>query len=83
MFEYCSDQAEKSYRFFEDRESNHGMEYLAHVADVLLLLKESRSTTGSTNIDVFVNQCNDLEDSWKEQIWVFLQQNGFGQYLPE
>jgi hypothetical protein len=83
MFEYCSDQAEKSYKFFEDRESEHGLEYLAHLADVLLLLKESRSTTGSTNINGFVNRCNELDDTWKEPIWVFLQQNGFGQYLPE
>lgn len=83
MNDYCSEQAEKSYKFFEDNESEHGLECLAHLADVLLLLKESRSATGVVNISTFTNQVLKLDERWKEQIWICLQENGFGQYIPE
>lgn len=83
MIKYCSDQAEKAYKLFEDKEVDYGLECLAHLADVLLILKESRSDSGIANINSFVNQCSDLTDIWKEQIWVSFQENGFGQYIPE
>jgi hypothetical protein len=83
MIGYCSDQTERSYKFFEDQDHGNGIENLAHIADVLLLLKECRNTNGEINITSFVLETQDFNDLWKDQLWSFLQENGFGQYIPE
>lgn len=83
MIDYCSDQAERTYKLFEDKEYSNGFENLAHTADVLLLLKESRNEIGEVNITSFILKTKDFEELWKDQLWSFLQENGYGQYIPE
>lgn len=77
MIEYCSAQAERAYNLFEDNEIDNGMEFLAHLADVLSFLKESRSITEFAKM---VQELNDLD---KDSVYAHLHENGFGQYIPE
>jgi len=83
MFEYCSEQAERSYKLLEDQDQENGLDYLAHLADILLLITESKNDSGTVNIGEFTNRANELTDIWKEQLWAFLQEKGFGQFIPE
>lgn len=83
MFQYCSDQVERAYKLLEDNENKSGMEYLAHVADVLLMLKDSRVSAGSTNLDEFASRTKDFPELWRDQLWSFFQENGLGQFIPE
>lgn len=83
MIEYCSDQAERTYKLFEDKEDSNGFENLAHTADVLLLLRESYDSVGEINITAFILKTKDFDELWRDQLWSFLQENGFGQYIPE
>lgn len=77
MIEYCSAQAERAYNLFEDGEIDNGMEFLAHLADVLDLMKESRTITE------FAKSVQDLNELDKDSVYSHLHENGFGQYIPE
>lgn len=83
MFEYCSAQAERAYKMLEDGETENGMIFLAHLADVLQFLVEARNTQGSTNIVTFVQGIRELNEIDKDQVYTHLQENGFGQFIPE
>jgi hypothetical protein len=83
MFEYCSVQAERAYKLVEDKELEAGLQYLGHLADVLQLLVEARSSQGSTNINDFANSVLTLHELDKDQVYTHMQENGFGQYIPE
>lgn len=77
MIEYCSAQAERAYSLLEDNEIDNSMEFLAHLADVLQLLKDTRSITE------FAKSVQDLNDLDKDSVYSHLHENGFGQYIPE
>lgn len=83
MFEYCSNQAERAYKLLEDGDSENGMQFLAHLADVLQFLVEARSSQGATNINEFAQSVLELNELDKDQVYTHLQENGFGQYIPE
>lgn len=77
MIEYCSAQAERAYNLFEDDEIDNGMEFLAHLADVLQLMKESKTIT---EFALRVQELNELD---KDSVYSHLHESGFGQYIPE
>ena len=83
MFEYCSAQAERVYKLLEDGDTENGMYFLGHLADVLQLLVDARTTQGITTITEFAQSPRRLEDIEKDQVYTHLQENGFGQYIPE
>lgn len=83
MFEYCSTQAERSYKLLEDGDMENGLQFLAHLADVLQFLVEAKSSQGTTNINEFAKSVLELNDLDKDQVYTHLQENGFGQYIPE
>lgn len=83
IIEYCSHQAERAYTLFEDNDTNAGLEFLGHLADVLQMLVESKNTHGVISIDDFTRSVSKLNDLEKDQIYTHLQENGFGQYIPE
>lgn len=83
MFEYCSTQAERAYKLLEDGDYDNGMEYFAHLADVLQFLAEAKDHSGTTNINMFAKSVRDLNEMDKDQIYSFFVENGFGQYIPE
>jgi hypothetical protein len=83
MFEYCADQADRTYKLLEDRDWTNGMQYLAHLADVLQLLVEAKNGQGVVNVNVFAKSVQDLDELNREAIFAHFQENGFGQYIPE
>lgn len=83
MFEYCSRQAERAYKLIEDGDVDNGLDFLAHLADVLNLLAESRNSQGVTSINEFAQSVRELNENEKDDIYTFFQENGFGQYIPE
>jgi N-acetyl-beta-hexosaminidase len=83
MFEYCSAQAERAYKLIEDNDVENGMQFLAHLADVLQFLVEARTTQGTTHIGEFAKNLKVLEELEKDQVYTHLQENGFGQYISE
>jgi hypothetical protein len=83
MFEYCSTQAERAYKLMEDDDVENGMQFLAHLADVLQFLVQARTSQGITHIDEFAKSVRVLDELEKDQIYTHLQENGFGQYIPE
>lgn len=83
MFEYCSRQAERAYKLLEDGDTDNGMEFLGHLADVLQMLVDSRTSQGYTSINEFAQQALNFNENEKDQIFVHFQENGFGQYIPE
>jgi hypothetical protein len=83
MFEYCSVQAERAYKMLEDGDTENGLIFMAHLADVLQFLVEARNSQGSTSITTFVQSVRDLEEIDKDQVYTHLQENGFGQFIPE
>lgn len=83
MFEYCSRQAERAYKLIEDGDVDNGLDFLAHLADVLNLLAESRNSQGVTSINEFAQSVRELNENEKDDIYAFFQENGFGQYIPE
>jgi hypothetical protein len=83
MFEYCSAHAERIYKLLEDGDQENGMQFLAHLADVLQLLVEAKTSQGYTGIDEFAIGVRDLSELDKDQIYTHLQENGFGQHIPE
>lgn len=83
MFEYCAQQADRAYKLLEDGDADNGMEFLAHLADVLQMLVDSRTSQGYTNINEFSQLVLNLGENEKDQIFVHFQENGFGQYIPE
>ena len=83
MFEYCSAQAERVYKLLEDGDTENGMYFLGHLADVLQMLTDARTTQGFTSISEFTQAVRSLEDVEKDQVYTHLQENGFGQYIPE
>ena len=83
MFEYCSTQADRAYKLLEDGDQENGMFTLAHLADILQFLTESRHVNGSININQFVSQVKELDEIEKDQVYIHMQENGFGQYIPE
>lgn len=83
MFEYCSDQAERAYKLLEDGDTENGLSYLAHLADVLQMLVQSKNGQGLVSINEFAQSILDLEDLEKDQVFTHLQENGYGQYIPE
>lgn len=83
MFEYCSTQAERAYKLIEDGETDNGMSYLGHLADVLQMLVESRTDQNTTNINEFARSVSQFEDLEKDAVYTHMQENGFGQYIPE
>lgn len=83
MFEYCSTQAERAYKLLEDGETEIGLQYLGHLADVLQMLVECRSGQGYTNINEFARLLLELNEVDKDQVFTHFQETGFGQYIPE
>jgi hypothetical protein len=83
MFEYCSNQAERAFKLLEDGDTDNGMSYFAHLADVLQLLVQSRNSQGLVSINEFTQSILDLDDLDKDQVFTHLQENGYGQYIPE
>ncbi len=83
MFEYCSNQAERAYKLLEDGDTDNGMNYLAHLADVLQILIQSRNSQGLVSINEFAQSTLDLDDLDRDQVFTHLQENGYGQYIPE
>lgn len=77
MINYCSEQAERSYNLFEDGEIDNGLGFLAHLADVLSLLKEAKTITE------FAKLAQSLDELDKDSVYSHLHENGFGQYIPE
>jgi hypothetical protein len=83
MFEYCSAQAERAYKLLEDGDLQNGMQFLAHLADTLQMLVESKNGQGVTNISAFAQSVTELAENDKDAVYSHLQENGFGQYIPE
>ena len=83
MFDYCSTQAERAYKLLEDGEIEVGLQFLAHLADVLQMLVEAKTSQGTTNINEFAKLVKDLDELDKDQIYSHFIENGFGQYIPE
>lgn len=83
MFEYCASQAYRAYKLLEDNDYDNGMQYLAHLADVLQFLTDARTSQGTTSINEFANAVLDLNELEKDQVYTHMQENGFGQYIPE
>lgn len=83
MYQYCSEQAERAYKLFEDGETENGMLFLAHLADVLALLKDNRDTQDRPNITGFASDALEFDELNKDAVFTHLQENGYGQYIPE
>lgn len=83
MFEYCSLQAERSFKLIEDGDTENGLQFLAHLADVLQMLVDARTVQGYTSINDFAQQVLGFNEVEKDQIFAHFQENGFGQYIPE
>lgn len=83
MFEYCSTQAERAYKLLEDGDFDVGMQYLAHLADILQFLTDARTSHGITSINEFASSIKSLDENDKDQVYTHFQENGFGQYIPE
>ena len=83
MFEYCSRHAERTYKLIEDGDFENGLDFLAHLADVLNLLVESRNDQGVISINEFAQNIKKLNEIEKDNVYDFLQETGFGQYIPE
>lgn len=83
MYQYCAEQAERAYKLFEDGEIENGMSFLAHLADVLSILKDNRDTQDRPNITGVVNDIVNLDDLSKGAVFTCFQENGYGQYIPE
>lgn len=83
MYGYCSEQAERTYKLFEDGEIENGMSFLAHLADVLAMLKDNRDNQDRPNIIGFAKDITQLNDLDKDAVFTYLQENGYGQYIPE
>jgi len=83
MFDYCSNQAERAYKLLEDGDIDVGLQYLAHLADVLQMLVEAKSSQGITNINEFAKLVKEMDELDKDQIYSHFIENGFGQYIPE
>ncbi len=83
MYQYCSEQAERAYKLFEDGETENGMSFLAHLADVLAILKDNRDTQDRPNITGFASDVLEFNELDKDAVFTHLQENGYGQYIPE
>lgn len=83
MFEYCSNQAERAYNLIEDGDVDNGLSKLAHLADILQLLVESKQSTGIISINTFAQSVKELDENDKDDVYVHFQEHGFGQYIPE
>jgi hypothetical protein len=84
MFEYCSIRAERAYKLIEDGEIEFGLTQLGHLADVLQILMSSKSnSSGTTNINTFVQEVKELADDDKDEVYTHFQEHGFGQYISE
>lgn len=83
MFEYCLNEAERSYKLIEDGDIENGMDYAAHLIDVLQMLVDARNAQGVTNISEFSMTAKELNEIERDQVYSHLQENGFGQYIPE
>ena len=83
MFEYCSNQAETAYKLIEDGDTAVGLTNLGHLADVLQMLVNSKSSSGLTNIDMFAREIKDLSELDKDAVYTHLQEHGFGQHIAE
>ena len=83
MFDYCSTQAERAYKLLEDGEIEVGLQFLAHLADVLQMLVEAKNSQGITNINEFAKLVKEMDELDKDQIYSHFIENGFGQYIPE
>ena len=83
MFDYCSNQAERAYKLLEDGEIDVGLQFLAHLADVLQMLVEAKSSQGITNINEFAKLVKEMDELDKDQVYSHFIENGFGQYIPE
>ncbi len=83
MYQYCSERAERAYKLFEDGDVENGMLFLAHLADVLAMLKDNRDFQDRPNISGFTKDVSEFNESDKDDVFTFLQENGYGQYIPE
>jgi hypothetical protein len=83
MFDYCSTQAERAYKLLEDGDTHNGMQFLAHLADVLQMLSESKTTQGIISINDFAKSVKEFSELEKDQVYSHFQASGFGQYIPE
>jgi hypothetical protein len=83
MYQYCSEQAERAYKLFEDGETENGMLFLAHLADVLVALKDNRDTQDRPNITGFAGDVMEFNELDKDAVFTHFQENGYGQYIPE
>jgi hypothetical protein len=83
MFEYCQLHTERAIRLIEDGEVDTGLDFLEHTAGVLAALVEARNSQGTTNINEFVQSVKEFGENDKDDVYTHLQENGFGQYIPE
>lgn len=83
MFEYCSNQAERAFKFIEDGDTDNGLSKLGHLADVLQVLVNSRQLNGTTSIVSFAQELRDLDEIERDEVYAHLQEHGFGQYISE
>ena len=83
MYAYCAEQSERAYKLIEDGEVDVGLSYLGHLADVLQLLKEHRTSQEAANIAGFCVSVSSFEELEKDAVYTHLQENGYGQYITE
>jgi hypothetical protein len=83
MYEYCFSLSERAYKLIEDEDIDNGLAYLAHLADVLELLKDNRTPQETANITSFCAGVYEFDELDKDAVFTHLQENGYGQYIPE
>lgn len=83
MYQYCAEHAERTYKLIEDSDIPNGLNFLGHLADVLQLLKEHRSSQELPNIAKFCASVSKFDELEKDAVFTFLQEHGYGQYIPE
>jgi flagellin-specific chaperone FliS len=83
MFEYCLSQADRSFKLIEDGDLENGLDDLSHLIDILQMLIDSKNSQGLVNIGGFSQSLKHLDEFSKDQIYTHLQENGFGQFIPE
>lgn len=83
IIQYCAGRADRALKLIEDDEITPGIDYLAHLHDVLQALNNARTNQGYVNINDFAKIVSTFEDNEKDDVYTHFQEHGFGQYIPE
>lgn len=83
MHQYCFEQSERAYKLIEDGDIDNGLAFLQHLTDVLELLKDNRTPQETANIVTFCAGVVKFHEFDKDAVFTHLQENGYGQYIPE